>query len=341
MMRSPIVVVLAFAMVALCAGCEKAREGAAEKVRQEPVVVYAAFEDDAKLRELFETYTEETGVLVIVRRGEPESIVNDLIENRISPPADVLMTQSVTGVWRAAEEGALRPLYSESVREQSPAWSRDPDDLWFGTGFRTAVIVGGADAIAEAELSDFAALAKQRFAGQLCLSSSADQVNRTVIAMMIESMDVRPAELAVRGWLKNLARPVVDTEAEVIAAIRSGDCRYGIVSSTAYAVAMANDPRAEISAVTPVITYAEIDGIGVARHAHNPEGAAELVEWLFSTDTQEKMALQNLTYPANPSAAYDDALDSAGPERVSPKNVGLVAWHEVAVTKLAERARYP
>jgi len=341
MMRSRIVAVLAFAMVALCAGCEKTPEGTSEKSRQEPVVVYAAFEDDANLRELFETYTEETGALVIVRRGEPVSIVNDLIENRISPPADVLMTQSVTGVWRAAEEGALRPLYSESVGEQSPAWSHDPDDLWFGTGFRTAVIVGDTDAIAEAELADFAALAEQRFAGQLCLSSSANEVNRTVVAMMIESMDVRPAELVVRGWMQNLAKPVVQTEAQVIAAIRAGDCRFGIVSGTAFAVAMANDPQAKISVVTPATTFAAIDGIGVARHAHNPDGAAKLVEWLFSIDVQEKMALQNLTYPANSSAAHDDTLDPAGPESVSPKNVGLVAWHEVAATKLAERARYP
>lgn len=340
-MRSPVVAALFVAIVALSAGCEKQGEGTTEKVRQEPVVVYAAFEDDAKLRALFDTYTNETGVVVIVRRGEPGSIVDDLIENQISPPADVLMTQSVTGVWLAAEEGALRALYSESVRERSPAWSRDPDDLWFGTGFRTAVIAGNKEAMMNTDLPSFAALAEQRFAGQLCLSSSANQVNRTVIAMMIDTMDVRPAELAVRGWMKNLARPVVDTEAEVVAAILSGDCRYGVVSSTAFANAVANNPRVEVSALAPDVTFADIDGVGVARHARNPEGATKLVEWLFSSDVQEEMASQNRTFPTDQNAAYEEALNSAGPKSVSPKNVGLVAWHELAAAKLAERARYP
>ena len=332
---------LLLTMLLVCGGCEKQGDEIAEEVRQEPVVVYAAFEDDASLRELFETYTEETGVLVIVRRGEPGSIVNDLIENRISPPADVLMTKSVTEVWRAAEEGALRPLYSDAVRDRSPAWSRDPDDLWFGTGFRTAVIVAGKEAAADTGLPDFAALAEQRFAGQLCLSSSTNPINRTVIAMMIETMGERPAELAVRGWMKNLARPVVDTEAEVIAGILSGGCNFGIVSSTAFADARASDPRAEVSAFAPVVTFANIDGVGLARHARNPEGAAKLVEWLFSTEVQEEMATQNRMFPADRSAAYDLALDSAAPKSVSPKNVGLAAWHEIEAAKLAERARYP
>lgn len=341
MMRNLTTAALIFTMLVVCTGCGKQGEGIVENDRQEPVVVYAAFEDDARLRELFENYTEETGVMVIVRRGEPGNIVNDLIENRISPPADVLMTQSVIGVWRAAEEGALRPLYSEAVRERSPAWSRDPDDLWFGTGFRTAVIAGKTEAITDAGLPNFAALGEQRFTGQLCLSSSTNQVNRTVIAMMIETMDVRPAELAVRSWMKNLARPVVDTEAEVISGILSGECNYGIVSSTAFAEAMASDPRAEVSVFAPDVTFADIDGVGVARHARNPEGAAKLVEWLFSTEVQEEMTSQNRMFPANQSAAYYDALDSAGPKSVSPKNVGLVAWHEHEAAKLAERARYP
>jgi len=332
---------LLLTMLLVCGGCEKQGDEITEEVRQEPVVVYAAFEDDASLRELFETYTEETGVLVIVRRGEPGSIVNDLIENRISPPADVLMTKSVAEVWRAAEEGALRPLYSDAVRDRSPAWSRDPDDLWFGTGFRTAVIVAGKEAAADTGLPSFAALAKQRFAGQLCLSSSTNPINRTVIAMMIETMGERPAELAVRGWMKNLARPVVDTEAEVIAGILSGGCNFGIVSSTAFADARASDPRAEVSAFAPVVTFANIDGVGLARHARNPKGAAKLVEWLFSTEVQEEMATQNRMFPADRSAAYDLVLDSAAPKSVSPKNVGLAAWHETEAAKLAERARYP
>ncbi len=339
-MRSATVTALITAVSVLLAACDRAPEKPGDDSRQEPVVVYAAFEDDAQLRDLFAAYTEQTGVMVIVRRGEAKSIVNDVIENRISPPADVLMTRSVTDVWRAAEEGALRPMFSVSAREQLPAWSRDPDDLWLATGYRTAVVVHAMEDLGNADLPDFASLAEPRFRKSLCLSSSANKVNSAVIAMMIEAMGVRPAEIAVRGWIANLALPVFDTEAQLIDAIRSGSCRIGIASSSAIARAQNDDSKLEVSLITPATTYADVDGIGVARHARNPEGAIALVYWLFSKDVQEALALQNRTYPANGSAQYDRALDASGPDNVSPRNVGLVAWHAVAAAKLAERARY-
>lgn len=339
-MRSADVQGLIVAASVFLAACDRTPDTDLEGERPEPVVVYAAFEDDAYLQDLFAEYQEHSGVLVIVRRGKPAEIVNDLIENRISPPADVLMTRSVTDVWRAAEEGALRPLYSESTREQTPGWSRDPDDLWFGTGYRTAVVVHKMPELRDSNLPDFATLAESRFANTLCLSSSANTVNRTVIAMMIDAIGVRPAEIAVRGWIGNLALPVLDTEAQLIAAIDAGSCRIGIVSSASIAQAKADNAQLDVSVLTPATTYADIDGIGIARHARNPDGAAALAEWLLSTGTQSAYALKNFAYPANASAKYADSLDAAGPDRVSDKNVGLVAWQEEAAAKLAERARY-
>ena len=311
-----------------------------EAPRPDPVVVYAALEDDAYLQDLFATYTEESGVLVIVRRGAPADIVDDLIDNKISPPADVLITRSVTDVWRAAEEGALRPLYSDAVKEQLPEWSRDPDDLWFGTSYTIAVIVHSMADSELAGLPDFGALAQPRFEGELCLSSSGNPVNRAVIAMMIETMGERPAELAVRGWIRNLALPVFDTEARLIAAVAAGTCRLGIVSSTALAVAMVGEPQPDVRAFTPATTYADIDGIGVARHARNPEGAAALLEWMLAPGAQTALASGTSTFPANPSAKLPEELAAVGSADVSDRNVGLVAWHADAARLLAERARY-
>ena len=241
-------------------------------------------------------------------------------------------------IWRAAEEGALRPHYSERLRELAPAWSRDPDDLWFGTAYRAAV-VAATDGQAVG-LADFATLADPRFRGALCLSSSTVQINRIVIAMLIEEMGVRPAELAVRGWMANLAQPVFETEADLVAAIQSGACSVGIVSSQAMALARQSDAAAGLSVVVPATTYADITGAGIARHARNPEGAAALVEWLFSEQAQQRRAAEELTYPAVPSVPHHSALDAAVRDNVTAKNVGLVAWHQDAAGKLAERARY-
>ncbi len=324
----------------LAAACGKAPDDPARDVRPDPVVVYAAFNDDAVLRDALAAYTDETGVLVIVRNGDPDAIVDDVIENEISPPADVLITRSVAPIWRAAEEGALRPHYSEALRGRTPEWSRDPDDLWFGTAFRTAVIAHAASNPDVAQVADFAALAEPRFRGTLCLSTSANPINRAVIAMMIEELGVRPAEIAVRGWIANLARPVFETESDLIAAIQSGACAAGIVSSQAIAMARQSDAAAAVAVAVPPTTYAEIQGVGIARHARNPAGAAALVDWLFSTDVQQRHTAVELTYPAEVSARHHADLDAAGRDHVAARNVGLVGWRQIDAARLAERARY-
>ena len=284
----------------------------APDIHHEPVVVYAAFEDDAPLREMFARYSEDTGVLVIVRRGTSLTIVDDIIENKISPPADVLMTRSVTGIWRAAEKGALRPIASTVLGVKSPAWSRDPDDLWAGTGFRTAVIVYDAATVNSDSLGSYEALAEPQFKGMLCLSSSAESINRTVIAMLIDGLGVRQAELAVRGWMKNLVQPVYESEGVLLQAIGSGHCEIGIASSSAAAAY-------DLATYSPAATFVDVDGVGIGRHARNPDGALALVEWLF----------------AELPGSHFNSIDAAG-----QKNVGLVAWHFEEAVKLVERAQY-
>ena len=297
-----------------CASCGQAPESQSTEVRKEPVVVYAAFEDDAALVDAAERYTGKTGVLVIVRRGAATGIVDDMIKNKISPPADVLVTRSVVDAWRAADESALRPLFSELAREQVPAWARDPDDLWFGTQVRSAVIVHNLAGLRADAVPDVGALAEPQFLGMLCLSSSAISVNRTVIATMVSELGVRPAELVVRGWIKNLAAPPFDDEAQLIRAIESGACGIGIVSNIAL-----DSANTDLEGIAPATWYADVEALGIARHARNPDGATRFVEWLL---------------------ADSEFTEVVGGPTMKRENVSAVAWYYEDAVKLVERASY-
>ena len=335
MRRNTGLVAASLTLIMSCGPAQEADEGA---VPAEPVVVYATYEDRTYLPALVDAYTKETGVVVIVRHGDTANIVDDVIGNRVSPPADLLWTSSVSGIWRSAEEGALRPLHLQHIDEDVPAWLRDPDDFWVGISYRTAVLVYDSSVISEADLSDYASLAEPRYRGRLCLSSSVNSVNRSVIAMLIDALDVRPAEIVVRGWMANLAMPVFDSEATLLDAIQSGSCGIGIASSTQAAATIA--ANAPVSVHVPATAYTDVEGVGVARHARNPHGAVGLVEWLLTTATQTRHAKKTLSYPVNENAALADVLDAAGRDNSGSRNVVLVAWHEYEAIKLAERATY-
>jgi iron(III) transport system substrate-binding protein len=307
-----VLVLLAALCLAPAAGCGRSGGGDEAGARvTSPVVVYVASGDETFLPGLARDYEDDTGTALVVRRGAADTVLQDEIGKRADPPADVLVTRSVADIQRAAEHGALRPLAASGVELSGPAWLRDPDGFWAGFGGRIAVIVSDPRAVDVARGADYATPAQAGFENRLCLSSSGVPVNRAVIARLIAARGVRPAELIVRGWIANLARPVFGTEAQLLDALASGDCAMGIVSSAALP-----ESRADLAVTAPVPAIADADAVGVGRHARNPDGAAAFIGWLLARE----------------------------PERVprqDSREAVLATWYFEDAQKLAERAHYP
>lgn len=314
------------AMLSLVACGEEPAPTLAED-RAEPLVVYADYDDEGYLPELFGGFTTQTGIRVTVRHAAAETIVNDVIANRGSPPADVLLTPTVFDIWMAADDGALRPLDSTRLPTQIPAALRDPDGLWVAASFHTAVIAYDPKRVGVESLERYESLAEEDFRGQLCLSSSNIPVNRLLIAMLIDDLGVRPAEIVVRGWIANLALPVFDTEEQLIDAIVAGRCALGIVSSKAVTTT---------AVVEPDTAYADIEGVGIARHARQPDVAMQFIEWFLSTQIQARHQEGAKRFAASPAAWGDHRPDT----RLSDRDVGIAAWRGEDAIKLAQRAGY-
>lgn len=289
----------------------------------EPLVVYTAYEDKTYLPTLFNEFTQETGIIVIVRNGAVPGIIDDVIDDRVTPPADMLITPSVAGVWRVAEESELRPNYSAVVATNVPAWLRDPDKFWAALSYQEAVLVYKPAEVDVSELSAYEDLAAENLRRKVCLSSSALTINRTVIAMLSAKLGARNAELAVRGWVANLAEPVFATEEQLLQALATGNCAVGIMSSGAAADIEGDALRVH----TPAAAYVDIEAVGITRHAHNPDAAIALVDWMLQAEIQNRHAEQTSSFPVLPQAQ-------------GSHNVVAVATGQAAAALLAERARY-
>jgi len=287
-------------------------------VEQNALVVYAAYDDKTYLPALFMQFTQDTGTVVIVRNGEVPGIVDDVILKRTEPPADVLITPSVAGAWRVAEESELRPIYSAAV-ENVPAALKDPEKYWSALSYRTAVVVYDPEQVAAAELGAYEELSAESLRRKLCLTSSGLAINRAVISMLINKLGKREAELAVRGWVANLAQPPFASEEQLLRAITAGECGVGIVSSDALA-------GSRLAMHRPAEIYFDIEAAGVTRHARNPDAAVALIEWLLGAETQARHSAQTGRQPATEATGLAPIVTAAA---------GLEA-----ATTLAERARY-
>jgi iron(III) transport system substrate-binding protein len=325
---------IALATLALCACNGDPPETPADTPRAEPVVVYASFENENYLPALCAEFTRETGIAVTVRQRPEQQIVSDVIDKRGSPPADLLLTRSVHGVWRAADDGALRPLQSAAANRSVPAWLRDADGYWTAIGFTPVDVVCSAERQADCDAVDaYEDLGKSEFRGRLCLAAASLAVNRTLMAGLIADHGVRPAELIVRGWVANLALPPLDTEQAVLRAVADGRCGLGVVSGTElHAFA-----GSAVAATWPRPGYFDVVAVGVNRHARNPDAARKLADWLVGEAAQALQFAAIGLRPVNPEVP---AGPFALPSAEGMRNAGVFGLHETDAVKLAERARW-
>jgi iron(III) transport system substrate-binding protein len=270
-----------------------------------PVVVYASDNDPANLPELFAAFTAETGVPVTVIWGDSDSNTDAVIGKR-GESADVLITANIADIWRAADQGALRPLQGEAFASVD-GFLKDPDGLWVLLEHRAAVIAISAKSTAPIP-AGFEALAGKEYQGKLCMSSIDNSINQALVAMLIEDFGLKPAERIVRGWMLNLPVQPFASEEQLVAALAAGDCEVGILSGSADAPGM--------TAVETAPLYADGSAMGVGRHAMSPEKAQQLVDWLIVN---------------RPLGALRDW---------NGRNIGVVGWRHEDAMLLAERASY-
>ncbi len=320
------------------AGCGELEQTDAHlELHPEPVVVYASYDDETYLSTLFAGFTKQTGIRVTVRHADTSTIVGDVIADRGSPRADLLLTSTANGVWRAAEEGALRPVGSEAVKELVPGQFRDPDNYWTAVTLRSTRIVFDTQATSSSEFRRYEDLGNPAFTKKLCLTSSKLAANRSLIGMLIKNHGVRPAEIIVRGWIRNLALPPFESEAELMRAIDAGSCSIGIVSNTGTRLLLADISGRQISMSTPEPVHVVTEAIGINRHAHEPEAAQQLLEWLLSAAVQDQHADATATRPVVWNAA---GIANSWAQQMGENHVASFVRLDEDAVKLAERAGY-
>jgi iron(III) transport system substrate-binding protein len=296
----------------MAAGCEGAPEDPAPaptKATEPPLVVSAPAELEKLLGPVFATWENESGsTLSAVFRGASGA----------PHDADVLILADVEAAVSAADEGLLRPLPPALAAAPVDARLRDPGGVWLALTWRPVVIAYDVRQIDSKLPADYAELASDAFAGRTCLAPFSEPGGEELIADLIRELGVRPAERIVRGWLANLAEPVLESEAALLSAIGAGRCAAGFVGRPQGAAT----GTGTIRYLTPEGPAGVLTAAGIARHAARPESAALLIGWLAA------------------QAPLPDAARDAAKNDLPARDAAVTGWIHEDARKLAERAGY-
>jgi iron(III) transport system substrate-binding protein len=309
----------------------------------EPVIVYSS-RQEYLIKPLFDRFTEETGIEVQYQTGEEGPLIARLQAEGEATFADVLYTVDAGNLWSAANRGLLTSVESSVLKQNIPAHLREPKGQWFGLSVRARTIVYAKDRVNPDELSTYAALADPQWRGRLCLRTSKEVYNISLVATMIERLGEERTQAIVEGWVENLAAPVFSSDTLVIEAIAAGQCDVGLVNSYYLGRKQVDDPDYPVALFwanqESSGTHVNISGAGVTRYAKNPRGAQLLIEWLSTEEPQMMFSEMNLEFPANPAVSPAEQVATWGAFTQDNINVEAAGRLQAMAVMLMDRADY-
>jgi iron(III) transport system substrate-binding protein len=310
------------------------------------VNVYSARHYDVD-DQLYRRFTDETGIQVNVIEGKSDELMERIRNEGSNGPADVFITVDAGNLWRAEEAGLFQPVDSAVLKDAIPENLRHPDGLWFGLTTRARVLVYNPQRVKAEDLSTYEALAEPQWQGRICVRSSNNVYNQSLLGSMIEADGVEATEAWAKGLVKNLARPPEGGDTDQIKAVAAGICDVAIVNHY-YWARLAKSEAAQDQAIvadTAVFfpnqndrgTHVNISGAGVVATAPHRENAIAFLEFLVSPEAQQTFAEGNNEYPVVAGVETDPIVAQLGQFKVDAVNVSAYGRNNPEVVQLVDR----
>lgn len=288
----------------------------------EEVNVYSA-RKEALIKPLLDRFSEESGITVNLVTADGDVLLTRLKSEGRNSPADVLITTDAGRLYRAQEGGVLQAVLSDRLQRAVPPHLRSPDNLWFGLSVRARVIVYATERVDPAELSSYEALAQPQWKGRVCIRSSGNIYNQSLVAGMLATRGPEQTAAWLAGFVPNFARPPQGGDRDQIAAVAAGQCDVAVVNSYYLGAMVQSDDAQQRAAAAKVAlfwpnqddrgTHINISGAGVTAASVNREQAIALIEFLARDDSQRWYAETNNEYPVREGLEVSELLASWGP----------------------------
>ena len=307
------------------------------------LVVYSSRADNL-LKPVVAEYEKKTGTKVQLVGGQAGPLMEKIRAEGSNTPADVFITVDGGNLWQATQMGLLRPINSPTLKANIPASLRDPKNQWYGLSVRARTIFYNTNKVKPAELSSYAALADAKWKGRLCLRTSNNVYNQSLVGTMIANLGVAKTEQIVIGWVANLAAPPFANDTAMLEGIGAGRCDVGIANTYYYGRLMDKQPNLPIGIFFADQqgkgTHVNVSGAGVTKFSKRPAEAQKFIEWLSGSEAQNLFADLNHEYPANPKVKPDPKVAKWGSFKQDVINVSVAGSNQKRAVMLMRKAGY-
>ncbi|MEM7664975.1 MAG: Fe(3+) ABC transporter substrate-binding protein [Pseudomonadota bacterium] len=340
--------ILAGVFALAIAGCAPSDESGGGEATGDAgeVNLYSSRHYDTDLA-LYEDFTEQTGIKVNRIEADADALIERIESEGEFSRADLLITVDAGRLWRAEQADVLAPVESEVLAERLPIYLRHPDNLWFGLSTRARVIIYNKAAGEPEGLETYEGLADPAFRGDICIRSSSNIYNISLLSSIIAHKGAEAAEEWASGVVANFARDPQGNDTAQIEAVAAGECRIAVVNSYYLARFAGGDEEQKalfdkLGVIFPdqdsTGTHINVSGAGLVKTAPNRENAIKFLEYLTSESAQRYFADGNNEYPAVSGLQANSAVEQLGEFKPDTLNAAEIGRNQREAVEIFDKA---
>ena len=300
---------------------------------------------------LYTSFTRLTGIRINRIEAGEDALIERVRNEGERSPADVLITVDAGRLWRAQQLGFFQPVKSAVLDARIPASLREAGGHWFGFSLRARVIAYNKAKVKAEEVQSYEDLADAKWKGRLCMRSSSNIYNLSLMGALIDRLGETKAEHWAKAVRANLARDPRGGDTDQLKAVAAGECDVTI-SNQYYYARLARSAKADERGVTEKLgivfpnqrswgTHVNISGAGVMKNAPHREAAVRFLEYLASDAAQRHFADGNNEWPAVAGVKPDNPVLAAfGAFKQDALNVAVLGRNQPSSQRIYDRVAW-
>jgi len=300
---------------------------------------------------LYTNFTKATGIKINRIEGGEDPLIERIRNEGERSPADVLITVDAGRLWRAEQLGLFQPVKSATLESRIPANLREPGGLWYGFSTRARVIAYNKATVKAGEIRNYEDLADPKWKGRVCMRSSTNIYNLSLLGAIIDHLGEAKAEAWAKGVRTNLAVEPKGGDTDQLKAVAAGQCDVTISNQYYYArlLRSSKPDEREVAEKIGIVfpnqaswgTHVNISGAGVLKNAPHRDAAIKFLEYLASDEAQRYFADGNNEWPVVKSVKVDNpVLKMLGEFKQDPLNVAVLGKNQPSSQKVYDRVAW-
>ena len=294
---------------------------ALNSVSAEEVNVYSA-RKGYLLEPLIQAFEKDTGIRVNIISGKAKALQKRIEQEGYNSKADILLTVDAGNLNRAKEANLLKKINSSKLNSLVPSFLRDKEGYWYGLSIRSRVIMYNPMKVTVRELSTYEDLANEKWKGRICIRSSSNIYNQSLLASMIAHNGEDEAESWAKKVVDNFSRKPKGNDRSQMTAVVLNECDITLANTYYLGKWITSDKNTEREYSDKIAVFfpnqkgrgahINISGAAVIKTSKNTSSAIKFIEFLAGDKAQKLYSQTNHEYPIRDNIQVSKIVESWG-----------------------------